>query len=297
MSDGAFISFPNLGIEKFKVDSVAFTLFGLEVRWYAIIICAGIISAFIYFLQRGKKNERIKEDDLLNATLFAVPLGVIGARFLYVITNLDNYDGFLEMINIREGGLAIYGAIIFGGATLLVYALIKRHNPLKYFDAICPGVMIAQAIGRWGNFMNGEAFGEGYGAEGFLLRMDVQRFKYENNLPSTDGYGIHITHPTFLYESLWNVLGFVIANLLYKNKKFDGRIFTFYVAWYGFGRAWIEFLRSDSLLVGGQKLMVWLGFITCAAAIGAHIYLYRRSNKELSEFTAMKKEEIKDDNT
>lgn len=289
MSDGAFISFPNMGIERFKIDSVAFSPFGIEIRWYAIIICIGIIAAFVYFLKRGKHTEKLSEDDLLNATLIAVPLGVVGARLLYVITNLDSYDSFSEMINVRGGGLAIYGGIIFGALALLGYALFKRHNPLKYFDAICPGVMLAQAIGRWGNFMNGEAYGVGYGAEKMPWCMRVEKFSYVDDSKtaftiSRDVY----THPTFLYESLWNLLGFIIANLLYKNKRFDGRIFTFYVAWYGFGRAWIEFLRGDSLYIGNQKLMVWLGFLSCAAAIAAHIYLYLRNKKEITEFKETK---------
>lgn len=288
MADSVKIGFPGLGIDEFTVDSVAihnaFGAEGLDIRWYALIICTGIVSAFFYFLMRGKRTEKLLEDDLLNITLFAVPIGVVGARFLYVITNLEDYESLLEMINIRSGGLAIYGGIIFGALTILVYSLIKRHNPLKYFDAICPGVMLAQAIGRWGNFTNGEAYGLGYGAEKMPWRMTV------------DGI---VTHPTFLYESLWNLTGFVIANLLYKNKKFDGRIFTFYVAWYGFGRAWIEFLRSDSLRVGGYKLMVILGFFTCAAAVGAHIYLYLRNRKELADFAQTKTltEETANDNT
>ncbi len=289
MSDGVFVSFPGLGIDEFKLDSVAVrNLFGVEgfdIRWYAVIICVGIISAFVYFLKRGKGTEKLLEDDLLNVTLMAVPIGVVGARFLYVVTNLEDYSSFKEMINIREGGLAIYGGIIFGAVTMFLYAFIKRHNPLKYFDAICPGVMLGQLIGRWGNFMNGEAFGEGYGVENLPWRMTVHRFVYgADGVPDRSRYILHVTHPTFLYESLWNLLGFVIANLLYKNKKFDGQIFTFYVAWYGFGRALIEILRSDSLLIGGQKLMVYLGFITCAAAVGFHVYLYIKARNELRGF-------------
>ena len=288
MADPVKVSFPGLGIDEFKLDPVAihnaFGIEGLDIRWYALIICVGIITAFVYFLKRGKGTEKLLEDDLLNVTLFAVPIGVIGARFLYVITNLDDYDTFLEMVNIRSGGLAIYGGIIFGALTIVVYSRIKKHNPLKYFDAICPGVMLAQAIGRWGNFMNGEAYGVGYGAEKMPWRMTVN--------------GI-VTHPTFFYESLWNIIGFVIANLLYKNKKFDGRIFTFYVAWYGFGRAWIEFLRVDSLPLGSHRLMVYLGFISCAVAIAAHIYLFKRSKNEIKDFEQAKTttEGIANDNT
>ncbi len=285
------VSFPGLGIKEFEIDPVAihnaFGIEGLDIRWYALIICTGIICAFVYFLRRGKRTEMLLEDDLLNVTLLAVPIGVVGARFLYVITNLDTYDGFKEMINIRNGGLAIYGGIIFGALTIFVYSRIKKQSALKYFDAICPGVMLAQAIGRWGNFMNGEAYGVGYGAEKMPWRME---FPYGPD---------RFAHPTFLYESLWNIIGFVIANLLYRNKKFDGRIFTFYVAWYGFGRAWIEFLREDSIMIGSQRLMVYLGFTTCAIAIAAHVYLYKHIGNEIKDYEQSKTatEETTNDNT
>ncbi len=283
MSDGIFVSFPGLGIDEFKIKSVAVeNLFGvdaLDIRWYAIIICTGIILAFLYFFNRAKRTELLVEDDVLNATLIAVPLGIVGARFLYVITNLDDYDTFLEMINIREGGIAIYGGIIFGALALWGYTKFKKLKTLKFFDAICPGVMIGQLIGRWGNFTNGEAYGIGYGVEKLPWRMTVQHWNMVGDeiVPKAQKY---ITHPTFLYESLWNLLGFVIANVLYKKKKFDGQIFLFYVAWYGLGRGFIEFLREDSLLVFGQKLMVYLGFITCAAAIIVYVLLLRRSKTE-----------------
>ena len=302
MSDGVMISVPGLGINEFKIDSVAFAPFGIEIRWYALIICTGIILAFLYFYNRAKRTEQLLEDDVLNVTLIAVPLAIVGARFLYVITNLDSYDSFFEMINIREGGIAIYGAIIFGALALLGYTKLKKLPTLKFFDAICPAVMIGQIIGRWGNFMNGEAFGKGYGAENLPWRMTVQRFVYTANgdIDKT-GYHYHeATHPTFLYESLWNLLGFVIANVLYKKKKYDGQIFLFYVAWYGFGRGLIEILRSDSLLVFGQKLMVYLGLITCAVAIVFYVLMLRRSNNkpdEVAEFVKAKENDKNDGET
>lgn len=290
MSDGVFVSFPGLGIDEFKIDSVAFALLGIEIRWYALIICTGIILAFCYFFNRAKRTEQLLEDDVLNVTLIAVPLAIVGARFLYVITNLDSYDTFFEMINIREGGIAIYGAIIFGALALLGYTKLKKLPTLKFFDAICPAVMIGQIIGRWGNFMNGEAFGVGYGAESLPWRMTVQRFVYmDNGAIDRAKYNYFVTHPTFLYESLWNLLGFVIANILYKKKKFDGQIFLFYVAWYGFGRGLIEILREDSLLVFGQKLMVYLGLTTCAAAIVFYVILLRRNRNKTDEVEAFVK--------
>ncbi len=295
MSDGVMISFPGLGIGEFKIDSIAFSPFGIDIRWYAIIICTGIILAFLYFFNRAKRTEKLLEDDVLNVTLLAVPLAIVGARFLYVITNLEDYDSFFEMINMREGGIAIYGAIIFGALALLGYTRIKKLPTLKFFDAICPAVLIGQIIGRWGNFMNGEAFGLGYGAENLPWRMTVQRFVYgKGGVIDTTGYGYYVAHPTFLYESIWNLLGFVIINLVYKKKRFDGQIFLLYVAWYGFGRGLIEILRSDSLMVFGQKLMVYLGLITCAVAIAFYVIMLRRSKTkpdEVAEFVKAKKQE------
>ncbi len=281
------IGFPGLGIDGFTVNKVAFTVFGMEIRWYAIIICVGIISAFCYFMYRGKRTELVPEDEILNATLFTVPIGIVGARLLYVLTDLENHDTFLKAINIRNGGLAIYGGIIFGGITLVTYCLIRKINPLKMLDAIAPAVMIGQVIGRWGNFMNGEAYGEGAGIENLPWRMTVP-----------DRYGNIITvHPTFLYESLWNLIGFLIINRIYKNKKFNGQIFLLYAGWYGLGRACIELLRADSLsIVGGTeekvwylKLMVWLGGLIFIAATVVYIILRKRPQKdEVEEFLGAK---------
>ncbi len=280
------IGFPGLGIEGFTINKTAFTVFGMEIRWYAIIICTGIISAFFYFMYRGKKTEQIVEDEILNATLFTVPIAIVGARFLYVITNLDRYNSFYDAINIREGGLAIYGAIIFGGVTMLVYSLIRKLNPLQMLDAIAPAVMIGQIIGRWGNFMNGEAYGSSAGVESLPWRMTI-----------TDYTGrTVVAHPTFLYESLWNILGFVIINHIYNKKKFNGQIFLLYAGWYGIGRAFIELLRTDSLsIVGGevefwyQKLMFWLGITVFIVAAVAYVILRNRPQKdEIADFLGAK---------
>lgn len=279
------VGFPGLGIDGIGINRTAFTVFGMEIRWYALIICAGIIGAFCYFLYRGKRTELIDEDEIINATIFTVPIGIVGARFLYVITNLQMYDGFLDAINIRQGGLAIYGGIIFGGLTLLVYSLVRKLNPLKMLDAIAPAVLIGQIVGRWGNFMNGEAYGSSAGVENFFLRMTITE------------YGRTITvHPTFLYESLWNIIGFVIIHFVYNKKKFNGQIFLLYAGWYGVGRAFIELLRTDSLsIVGGevefwyQKLMFWLGITIFVAAVVAYIIMKAKPQKdEVAEFLGAK---------
>lgn len=287
MASKVTVGFPGLGIDNFDINPVAVSkIFGLDipdVRWYALIICTGMVLSFLYFYHRSKRTELILEDDVLNITLFAVPIGIVGARFLYVITNLEDYDGFLDMINIREGGLAIYGGIIFGGLTFLVYTKIKRLSTLKFLDAISPAVMIGQIVGRWGNFMNGEAYGWSEGVEKLPWRMYVsgahRHDPVTGNLISLD-----FVHPTFLYESVWNLIGFIIANILYRKKKFNGQIFFFYVAWYGLGRGFIELLRTDSLsFLGMEKLMVWLGFISCAVAVTLYVVFYVKNRNKIDE--------------
>lgn len=204
---------------------MAFTIFGLEVRWYGVIITCGIILAYLYTSWRAK-GERISTDDLLDVAMFTVIFGIIGARLYYVLTTLGqyNYDSFFDVINIRAGGLAIYGGVIAGLITMIVVAKIKRINFFRLADCAAPGVMLAQAIGRWGNFFNGEAFGE---QTEIFCRMGLQHYNWSK---------MYYYHPTFLYESLWNLLGFVLINLIYRRKKFDGQIALMYFVWYGFGR-------------------------------------------------------------
>lgn len=270
------ISFPGLGIGEFTLNKIAISLFdgAITVRWYALFICTGILLAYFYFINRGKNKEGIDEDNLINIVLFVVPIAIIGARLLFVLTSDIEYKSFMDVIAIWEGGLAIYGAIIFGFLTVVVYSKVKRINLLKVLDAICPAVLIGQILGRWGNFFNGEAFGSSANVSFIPWRMVVN--------------GVE-THPTFFYESFWNLIGFIIANILYKNKKFNGQIFTFYIAWYGFGRGWIEMLRTDSLYVGNLKLMVILGFGCFVVGTVLYIYLLNKEKKTQSDINEYKK--------
>jgi phosphatidylglycerol:prolipoprotein diacylglycerol transferase len=253
------VSFPGIGIENFTLNSTAFTIpifGGIEVMWYGIVITLGIVLAFTYASLRAKQAGIIF-DDMLDMTIFTVIFGIIGARLYYVLTSLDKYDSFYDMIAIWEGGLAIYGALIAGGITVFVMCKIKKISFFKIADATAPGVMIAQALGRWGNFFNGEAYGTvvAEGSPLYFIRMGLSPH-------DIDGvYGMAYVHPTFLYESLWNILGFVLINLIYKKKKFDGQIFYIYIAWYGFGRMFIEGLRTDSLYVGVFRISQVVGFV------------------------------------
>ena len=250
------VSFPGLGIGEFSVDRVAFTLFGKDIYWYGVIIMLGIVAAFIHTSIRSKR-EGFTMDDVLDMGIFTVLFGVLGARLYYVLTTLDThaYKSFMDVIAVWEGGLAIYGGIIGGGIALVVSAAYKKINPLKVMDAAGPGVMVAQAIGRWGNFMNGEAFGYEVAADSPLY---VFRMGLLSDYTHT-GSTMHYYHPTFLYESLWNLTGFILICFLYRKKKFNGQVALMYLTWYGFGRMFIEGLRTDSLYVGLFRISQVIG--------------------------------------
>ena len=257
------ISFEGLGIEPFSVNPVAFTIpifGGLEVRWYGLIITLGIILAFTYCAFRCK-HEGIKFDDLLDMAIFTVIFGVIGARAYYVLTSLSdgNYTSFYDVIAIWEGGLAIYGAIIAGAITIFLICRYKKIKYMKMFDAVSPAVMIGQLLGRWGNFFNGEAYGGAIAEDSplYFIRMGLN----PHNIEGVSRNAMAYVHPTFLYESIWNLTGFIIINALYKKKKFDGQVFLMYITWYGFGRMLIEGLRTDSLYVGVFRISQVIGFL------------------------------------
>ncbi len=282
------VAFPGLGLE-FELNSTAFTVFGIDIQWYGIIISLGIISAFCLFYYYGVKKEKIDPDSIYNITLLAVPLAVVGARTFYVVSEWDQYKdgGFFNMINIRGGGLAIYGGIIFGLIAVILYNKYKKTNALSMLDALAPAVMLGQAIGRWGNFVNVEAYGWSEGAKNLPWRMWIERVVVNDKILFDE----HFVHPTFLYESLWNILGLVlILTLLYPRKKFDGQILFAYLGWYGFGRALIESLRADSLyIVDGLKLSVVIGVVCFIASIIGEFVLYRKyteEQKELQSYTS-----------
>ncbi len=252
------IYFPGLGIDEFKLRSDAFELFGHPVMWYGIIITVGILSAYLYAMWRGDKNEGISSDDVTDYTIFGVLFGILGARLYYVISKFESYKGetfgetLLSMIAVWEGGLAIYGGIIVGIIAIYITSRVKKQSCIKILDAAAPGVMLAQAIGRWGNFFNGEAYGS---VTSLPWRMSgpsfAQDLLYDGVIDTTTCMSIVSgelgVHPTFFYESLWNIIGFVLINIFYKKKKFDGQIVLMYLTWYGFGRFFIEGLRTDSL--------------------------------------------------
>ena len=272
------LSFPGIGISEFTVDPIAFKLGALEIRWYGLIIVCAIVLALAYCFIRAK-HEGISSDDLIDMAIFAVIFSFIGARLYYVLMTLDRYDSFLDIIATWNGGLAIYGAVIAGAITVYVVCRIKKISFLKAFDMASPALMMAQAIGRWGNFLNGEAYGHAIPEDSLLyfIRMGITPHEISGV------YGMAYVHPTFLYESLWNIIGFIIINALYKKKKFDGQIFIMYITWYGFGRMFIEGLRTDSLYLGVFRVSQVLAF-ACFVA-GSIILIYKLSKVRRAKLT------------
>ena len=273
------IAFPGLGIEEFELNRAAFTIpigDGITVYWYGIIIALGIVLAFTYFLWRATKFEHIREDDCYNLALFTVPIAIIGARILYVITNPEKYDSLLDAISIWNGGIAIYGAIIFGAITILVFSKVKKIMVFRLLDAVSPAVMIGQIMGRWGNFFNGEAYGWSEGIAKLPWRMQLEgayRTDIINGIKTK--VSVDFVHPTFLYESLWNALGFILLHFYSKKRKFNGEVFVLYVIWYGIGRAMIEGLRTDSLYLFGTGIRVSQALAIACVIFGVVYLIYR----------------------
>jgi len=267
------ISFPGLGIDGFTIHSVAFTVFGKDIMWYGILICFGMILAYLYAYSRAK-FEGIKTDDLLDLGFFVILFGIVGARLYYVLFAPTSYiakggalleniwNTIVNVVSIWNGGLAIFGGILAGFATTIFVARKKKIRLPVLLDVLSPSVMIGQIVGRWGNFMNAEA----YGSETTVpWRMGIKRISagglYTNSVE---------VHPTFLYESLWNLIGFTLIAIFYKKKKFNGQVFYFYMIWYGLGRTVIEGLRSDSLYIAGNehlRVSQILAALVCIAGI------------------------------
>ncbi len=261
-----YVSFPGLGIEPFHMDRIAFSIGKIEVNWYGLIITCGMILAVLYALWHAK-TERVKSDDVIDLALSVIIFGVIGARLYYVIMELDSYivkdgtfwenlwDTLYGMIAVWNGGLAIYGGIIGGFVAAFVVARTKRIKFPVIADIAGPSVIVGQIIGRWGNFVNVEA----YGTETDLpWRMGIH-VSYDDGASFVREMFVH---PTFLYESLWNVIGLILITAMYKKKKFHGQMFLIYMTWYGFGRMLIEGLRTDSLYVGNMRVSQFVGAVS-----------------------------------
>ena len=247
------IEFPGLGL---KLNPPAgFSIGSFEVRLYGLIIALGLVLAVVYSLRR-REQFGLSEDDLLDGVLWIAPFAIVCARLYYCAFEWDMYkDNPISILYIWEGGIAIYGAVIGAAIGVFIHCkFIKKISILATLDLVSLGFMIGQMIGRWGNFFNREAHG---GVTDSFLRMGL--------INPITGNGEYY-HPTFLYESLWNLFGFVLLHGISKGRKYDGQIALMYVTWYGLGRAFIEGLRTDSLWWGNFRVSQVLAAVTCAAA-------------------------------
>ena len=258
---GYDLRFVHLGITIEHLQN-HITIFGFSIAFYGIIIGIGMLLG-ITLAARDAEKRGIGEDTIYDFALLGIVFGVIGARLYYVFFRWDNYRGnLLEILNLRAGGLAIYGGVIGGILSLMVYCKRKKQNFLNLADSLILGVLVGQILGRWGNFFNAEAFGR-YTDSLFAmqLRRDIVNpimidSALLQHLVRVNGVDYIQVHPTFLYESVWN-LCLLLFLLWYRPKKrFTGEIFFLYLGGYGLGRVWIEGLRTDSLLVPGTGIAV-----------------------------------------
>lgn len=257
------VSFPKLGIDV-TVNEEAFAIGSFSIRWYGILIGLGFLFAVLYAFRRAKKMD-IDEDKLIDAVIWGIIGGVVGARLYYVIfyagdffTGATFMDNFLKIFKIHEGGLGFYGGMIGGLLAGGITAKVKKMNIPALFDQAALGFLFAQAVGRWGNFTNQEAFGS------------------PTDLPwgmQSDMTGGVAVHPCFLYESLLCILGFILLDIFTRKlRRYDGQTFLLYIVWYGLIRFFIESLRTDSLMIWGTNLKVSM-LVAALCAIGGGIAL------------------------
>ena len=270
------IRFPNLGILLENIKD-GFSIGGFEIKFYGIIIACGFLLAYAFVSKEATRTGQDPEV-YLDYLLWMVIPAILGARLYYVLFSASSFfrpgQGFgttlKGILNIRGGGLAIYGGIIAGIIVLIIFAKKRKLSIPQMLDTAVMGLLIGQIMGRWGNFFNREAFG-GYSDGLFAMAIPVSFFEQKGSVASLVSRGIitqemvdHVVqfngaeyiqvHPTFLYESVWNLVLLLIIFLYRKNKRFEGELFLMYLWGYGLGRVWIEGLRSDSLMIGGMKV-------------------------------------------
>ena len=265
------IDFAGLGLKI--TPPAGFSIGSFEIRFYGLCIALGLILAVVYALRR-REQFGISEDDLMDGVLWIAPFAIVCARLYYCAFEWDMYkDNPISMLYIWEGGIAIYGAVIGAAIGVLIHCkLIKKISVLAVLDVTSLGFMIGQMLGRWGNFFNRDAHGGGTDS---FLRMGL--------LNPYTGEGSYY-HPTFLYESLWNLVGFIAIHFLSKKRKYDGQVALMYVAWYGLGRAMIEGLRTDSLWGGNFRVSQVLAAGSCIIAVIALIVLAFRPHDPANLF-------------
>ena len=243
------------------MNRVAFTVFGLDIMWYGVLMASAMILCVILALREGKRVN-ISEDDILNLAIVAIPCGLLGARLYYVIFNWSWYsENLSEILNFRGGGMAIHGALIGGILAGFVYTKVKKINFFKMADTVMLGIPLGQAIGRWGNYINGEAHGG------------------PTNLPwgiMVDGVKVH---PTFLYESIWDLGIFIFLWCFRKKKTYEGQLAIIYLILYSIGRFFIEGLRTDSLMIGPLRMAQVISLVTIIVCVILHKILSKKKNR------------------
>ena len=262
-----------------QIDRVAFNLLGIPIYWYALIIVSGIIIA-MWLSSREAVRVGLKSEDITDFMLWGLPLSIIGARLYYILFDLPQYIADpIQIFNIRSGGLAIYVGLIAGAITLYFFTKYHFISMWTFLDIAAPSVLLAQSIGRWGNFMNHEAYGP-VTTRIFLENLHIPRFIIDNMY--IEGF---YRQPTFLYESVWSLIGFILL-LFLRNKKHllkKGEVLLVYVMWYSFGRFFIEGLRTDSLY--------FLGVIRISQLLSAFLFvgtiilfIWRRKKGNLPDY-------------
>ena len=265
------VSFPGLGLE-FHFNNVAFRIASKPIYWYGILIMLGVILAVVYASARSRQFG-IRQDDLYDAVLFAVPLGIVCARIYYVIFEWEQYkDNLSEIFATWHGGLAIYGGIIGGIIVIVVLCKVKKIYVMDMLDLFASAVPIGQILGRWGNFFNCEAYGS---STTLPWRMVIGK--------TLEEAGATGNHPTFFYESAWNLIGFIILYFSSKKRKYHGEILLLYLGWYGLGRFFIEGLRTDSLYLWGTSIRVSQVVALICIIIGLGGFLLNRKMPFLQE--------------
>ena len=255
------IEFPNLGIYLANVGK-SVSVFDFDIAYYGIAIGIGMLLGIMIASWQAKRIG-INPEHVMDVAMYGIVFGIIGARAYYVAFSWEMYKGDLKSIlNLRQGGLAIYGGVIAAIITVIVFAKIKKLSAPQLFDTVGVGLVTGQAIGRWGNFFNREAFGE-YTDNLLAMRLPIDAVRKSDvtelmreNIVTMDGIDFIQVHPTYLYESLWCVMVLIIMVLFTKHRKFDGEVFLVYLLGYGVGRFWIEGLRTDQLLLPGIGLPV-----------------------------------------
>ena len=255
------IDFPNLGIHLKNVGD-HITVCGFDIAYYGMIIGLGILVGIFIAAAEAKRTGQ-KEEDYFDLSIYAVIFSIIGARLYYVAFSWDMYkDNLLDIFNLREGGLAIYGGVIAAVISVLVLAKVKHLSAPQIFDTIAMALLNGQMLGRWGNFFNREAFG-GYTDSLFAMRLPLDAVRSSDvteqmrrHIERIDGVSYIQVHPTFLYESLWCMVLLIILFAYRKHKKYEGELFLMYLFGYGLGRFWIEGLRTDQLLLPGVGIAV-----------------------------------------